>query len=238
MDSPALPPSGIFLLDKPKGITSHDAVDLLRRKLHFRRIGHTGTLDPMATGLLMLLVGSATAAQSAMQGSAKVYGGSILFGSETDTWDAEGKVVEAAPPPTLDEESVKKAVAAFNGKITQTVPPYSAVRLGGKHMYKLARHNVVLPVVKRDVDVKWLSWSVKAPSIDFEIECSGGTYIRSIACELGRFMGSRAHLTALRRLSIGTWSVKDAFTAEQLAAMTPEAALASLVPVPAEAGRA
>ena len=238
MIPPASPPSGIFLLDKPKGITSHDAVDLLRRKLNFRRIGHTGTLDPMATGLLMLLVGSATSAQAAMQGSAKVYGGSILFGSETDTWDAEGKVVAEAPPPALDEESVKKAVEAFNGKITQTVPPYSAVRLGGKHMYKLARHNVVMPVVKRDVDVKWLSWSVKAPSIDFEIECSGGTYIRSIACELGRFLGSRAHLTALRRLSIGAWSVKDAVTAPALAAMTPEEALARLVPVPAEAGRA
>ncbi len=235
---PAVPPSGLFLLDKPKGITSHDAVDLLRRKLHFRRIGHCGTLDPMATGLLIMLVGSATSSQSAMQGSAKVYGGSILFGSETDTWDAEGKVVETAPPPALDQESVRKAVEAFSGKITQTVPPYSAVRLGGKHMYKLARHNVEMPVVKRDVDVKWLSWSVKAPSLDFEIECTGGTYIRSIACEMGRFMGSRAHLTALRRLSIGTWNVKDAITAEQLAAMTPEAALARLVPVPAEGARA
>jgi tRNA pseudouridine55 synthase len=146
--------------------------------------------------------------------------------------------VAEAPPPALDEKSVKKAVEAFSGKITQTVPPYSAVRLGGKHMYKLARHNVVMPVVKRDVDVKWLSWSVKAPSLEFEIECTGGTYIRSIACEIGRFMGSRAHLTALRRLSIGTWNVKDAITAEQLAAMTPEAALASLLPVPMEAGRA
>lgn len=238
MNPPALPPSGIFLLDKPKGITSHDAVDLLRQKLHFRRIGHCGTLDPMATGLLIMLVGSATSCQSAMQGTAKVYGGSILFGSETDTWDAEGKVVEVAPPPALDEESVKRTVEAFSGKITQTVPPYSAVRLGGKHMYKLARHNVVMPVVKRDVEVKWLSWAIKAPSLDFEIECTGGTYIRSIACEIGRFMGSRAHLTALRRLSIGAWSVKDAITAAELAAMTPEAALARLVPVPAEAGRA
>lgn len=235
---PVQPPSGVFLLDKPKGITSHDAVDLLRRKLHFKRIGHTGTLDPMATGLLIMLVGPATSSQSAMQGSAKVYGGSILFGSETDTWDAEGKVVAEAPPPALDEGSVRKAVEAFSGRITQTVPPYSAVRLGGKHMYKLARHNVEMPVVKRDVEVKWLSWSVKAPSLDFEIECTGGTYIRSIACELGRFMGSRAHLTALRRLSIGAWSVKDAVTAERLAAMTTDEALARLVPVPAEAGRA
>jgi tRNA pseudouridine55 synthase len=238
MIPPALPPSGIFLLDKPKGITSHDSVDLLRQKLHFRRIGHSGTLDPMATGLLILLVGSATSAQLSMQGSAKVYSGSILFGSETDTWDAAGKVVAEAPVPPLDEDSVKKAVEAFSGKITQTVPPYSAVRLGGKHMYKLARHNVVMPVVKREVEVKWLSWRAAPPSMDFEIECSGGTYLRSIACELGRHLGSRAHLTALRRLSIGTWSVKDAITADQLAAMTPEAAQASLVPVPAEAGRA
>ncbi len=229
------PPSGIFLFDKPKGITSHDAVELLRRKISLKKIGHTGTLDPMATGLLIMLVGSATAAQSAMQGSAKVYSGTILFGAETDTWDAEGRITAEAPVPDLGEEAVKKAVAAFSGTIIQQVPPYSAVRHKGKHLYKLARQNKPVPEIKREVEVRWLSWAAKPPALEFEAECSGGTYIRSIACEMGRLLGSRAHLSVLRRLSIGSWSVRDAVTAGELAALSPEAALDRLTPVPGAA---
>jgi tRNA pseudouridine55 synthase len=232
MNQPTQPPSGLFLFDKPKGITSHDAVDLLRKKLSIRRIGHTGTLDPMATGLLILLVGSATSAQSAMQGSAKVYGGTILFGVETDTWDAEGKVTAEAPPPLLDEKTVGEAVKAFSGRIIQQIPPYSAVRINGRHMYKMARRNEAMPEVKREVEVRWLSWAARPPALDFEIECSGGTYIRSIACELGRKLGSRAHLSVLRRLSIGGYSVKDAVTAAELEALSPVETLAKLRPVP------
>jgi tRNA pseudouridine55 synthase len=222
----------LFLFDKPKGITSHDAVDLLRAKLQVRKIGHTGTLDPMATGLLVLLVGAATSAQAALQGAAKVYGGTISFGTETDTWDAEGKVTSEAPPPALDGPALAGALKLFNGRIIQQVPPYSAIRLNGRHMYKLARQNVPMPEVKREVDVRWLSWTARGPELDFEIECSGGTYIRSIACELGRALGSRAHLCALRRLSIGAFSVKDAVTAAQLEAMSPAQALARLAPLP------
>lgn len=224
-------PSGLFLFDKPKGITSHDAVELLRAKLSIKKIGHTGTLDPMATGLLILMVGSATSGQAAMQGMAKIYGGTIMFGTETDTWDAEGKVTAEAPAPELGEEAVKKAVGAFNGKIIQQVPPYSAVRMNGRHMYKLARANQVMPEVKREVVVRWISWAVRAPALDFEIDCSGGTYVRSVAHEMGRALGSRAHLSVLRRLSIGAWSVKDSITAAELAVMPREAALARLIPV-------
>lgn len=226
-------PAGLFLFDKPKGITSHDAVYMLRRKLGVQRIGHSGTLDPMATGLLILLVGSATKAQASLQGSSKVYTGTILFGAETDTWDAEGKVVAEAPPPALDAAALEKAVAAFSGKVIQQVPSYSAVRMNGKPMYKLARKNVAMPEVRREAEIKWLSWTPRPPAaLDFEIECSGGTYIRSIACELGRALGSRAHLAALRRTAIGAFSAGGAVTAEELAAMTPEAAAARLVPVP------
>ncbi|HAT72773.1 MAG TPA: tRNA pseudouridine(55) synthase TruB [Elusimicrobia bacterium] len=235
MNNPTQPPSGLFLFDKPKGITSHDAVDLLRRKLFIKKIGHTGTLDPMATGLLILLVGAATSAQAGMQGSAKVYGGTILFGAETDTWDAEGKITAEAPPPPLDEKTLEEAIKSFDGKIIQQVPPYSAVRLNGRHMYKMARRNEVMPEVKREVEVRWLSRAARPPALDFEIECSGGTYIRSIACELGRKLGSRAHLCALRRLSIGAFSVKDAVTAAELQAMPSAAALAKLTPLPGAA---
>lgn len=225
-------PSGLFLFDKPKGITSHDAVDLLRRKLGIRRIGHTGTLDPMATGLLILLAGSATRAQEGLQGASKIYSGTILFGAETDTWDAEGAVVAEAPPPPLDADSLGKAVASFSGKIIQQVPPHSAVKMQGRPMYKLARKGVAMPEVRREAEVRWLAWTPRPPELDFTIESSGGTYIRSIACELGRALGSRAHLTALRRESIGAFSVKDAVTAEALAAMTAEQAAARLAPPP------
>lgn len=226
-------PAGLFLFDKPKGITSHDAVYMLRRKLGVQRIGHSGTLDPMATGLLILLVGAATKAQASLQGSSKVYTGTILFGAETDTWDAEGKVVAEAPPPLLDAAPLEKAVAAFSGKVIQQVPSYSAVRMNGKPMYKLARKNVAMPEVRREAEIKWLAWTPRPPdALDFEIECSGGTYIRSIACELGRALGSRAHLAALRRTAIGAFSAAGAVTAEELAAMTPEAAAARLTPVP------
>ena len=204
----------------------------MRRKLSIKKIGHTGTLDPMATGLLIMLVGSATATQPAMQGLAKVYGGTILFGSETDTWDAEGRITAEAPPPLLDEKTVEEAVKLFNGKLIQQIPPYSAVRLNGRHMYKMARRNEVMPEVKREVEVRWFSWAARPPALDFEIECSGGTYVRSIACEMGRALGSRAHLSVLRRLSIGSWSVKDAVTAGELTALTPEGALTKLGPAP------
>lgn len=232
MDAPAPQPSGLFLFDKPKGITSHDAVYILRRKLSIQKIGHSGTLDPMATGLLILLVGAATRSQSALQGSAKVYGGTMLFGAETDTWDAEGKVVAEAPAPTLEPAALAAAVKRFDGKIIQQVPPYSAVKVGGRKLYDLARRDQAVPEVKREVEVRWLSYSARPPELDFEIECSGGTYIRSIACELGRALGSRAHLSALRRLRIGPYDVRDAVTAGRLSAMTREEALALLRPAP------
>lgn len=232
MDQAPGPVSGLFLFDKPKGITSHDAVDLLRRKLGVRRIGHSGTLDPMATGLLVLLVGKATSAQAALQGSAKTYSGTISFGSETDTWDAEGKVVAEAPPPALDAEPLGRAVAALSGRIVQQVPAYSAVKLGGKPMYKHARAGAAMPEVRREAEVRWLSWTPRGAELDFVIECSGGTYIRSLACELGRLLGSRAHLSVLRREAIGNFSVKDAADAARLAALSPAEAAALLRPVP------
>lgn len=232
MTLPTPQPSGLLLFDKPAGITSHDAVDLLRKKLSFRRIGHGGTLDPMATGLLIMLVGSATKAQSSVQCGSKVYSGVITFGSETDTWDAQGRVTGTAAVPDLSRAAVAKAVAAFSGRIVQQVPPYSAIRHNGKHLYDLARQNAAVPEIKREVDVRWLSWSAGPASVAFEIECSGGTYLRSIARELGLAMGSLAHLSVLRRLSIGSYRVENAVTAEQLGAMTPAEAAARLAPAP------
>jgi tRNA pseudouridine55 synthase len=165
-----------------------------------------------------------------LQGSRKAYSGTILFGSETDTWDAEGKVTAEAPPPALDEASLEAAVKAFSGRVVQQVPPYSAVKLGGRPMYALARRSQAMPEVRREAELRWLSWRPRPPELDFEIECSGGTYIRSVARELGLFLGSRAHLSALRRTAIGARRVEGAVTAGALAAMTREEALARLLP--------
>ena len=219
----AIPPSefsGLLLFDKPKGITSHDAVDLLRRKLNFKKIGHSGTLDPMATGLLLLLVGPATKSQAGFQGSSKIYSGIVKFGSQTDTWDAEGKVTAEAPFTPLNEEAVKAVVAALSGKITQQVPPFSAVRFQGRRLYAMARDNAVMPEIKRSVEIKWLSWALNGGELAFEIECSGGTYIRSIAHELGNALGVFGHLAALRREAIGQFKVSDSITREAMLALS------------------
>ncbi|HAF96100.1 MAG: tRNA pseudouridine(55) synthase TruB [Elusimicrobia bacterium GWC2_51_8] len=231
---PVIPPalfSGLFLFDKPKGITSHDAVDLLRHKLRLKRIGHGGTLDPMATGLLLLLVGSATKIQASLQGSSKVYCGVIKFGSQTDTWDAEGRVMAELPLPDLTEEAVKCAIAAFSGTITQQVPPFSAVRFQGRRLYAMARDNAVMPEIKREARVKWLSWELKGAELQFKIECSGGTYIRSIAHELGNTLGVFGHLAALRRESIGRFNVSDSITREAMIALSAQEIKARLIKV-------
>jgi tRNA pseudouridine55 synthase len=224
--------SGILLFDKPKGITSHDAVDLLRRKLNFKKIGHTGTLDPMATGLLIMLLGPATKSQAGLQNCAKVYSGTITLGVETDTWDAEGKVVKEMPVARVTQDRIKGIIGFFTGKVVQQIPSFSAVRYKGKHLYKLARKNTAVPTMRREVNIKWKNYSFKSPFLNFEVECSGGTYVRSIAYEIGRMLGTGGHLSRLRRLMVNRWNVDDALNRETLQKMSLEALKARLLEVP------
>jgi len=215
--------SGILLFDKPEGISSHDAVYILRRKLGIKRIGHGGTLDPMATGLLVMLVGKATKAQSFLQDGNKVYSGTIQFGKETDTWDKMGKTLFEAGIPLLNDEAVKEAIKPLNGNILQQVPPFSAVKHKGEKLYNLARKGKEVPVIMRQVYVNWLEYKILSPdSLYFKIECSGCTYIRTIARDFGLALKSRAHLTALRRLSVGKFNVEDAITDETLKAASED----------------
>lgn len=230
---PSVP--GIFLFDKPAGITSHDAVNILRRALGYRHIGHTGTLDPMATGLLVMLSGAATKLQSSLQGCAKTYTGRIRLGESTDTWDAEGEVLASADPSAVGREAVAAAIPAFEGRIVQQVPPYSAVKIGGRQLYKMARGKEEMPVVKREVELRWLSWDWAPPFIDFAIECAGGTYIRSVAHELGASLGCGGHLASLRRTRVAGWRVEDAVTLDFLRSASREAVLGRLLP-PESAG--
>jgi tRNA pseudouridine55 synthase len=200
---------GLLLLDKPAGISSHDAVLAARRALHEKRIGHAGTLDPFATGLLVLLTGRATRLLPYLPGEPKVYEATIQFGSETDTEDLLGVVVRQAPPPT--EADVRAAIPALTGVISQVPPAYSAKRIDGQRAYEAARAGVLLDL--KPVTITVHSWELLAwrgDQCDVRIICGGGTYVRSLARDLARAVHSAAHLTALRRVAAGAFDVANA----------------------------
>jgi tRNA pseudouridine55 synthase len=206
---------GLLLLDKPAGISSHDAVLRARRATGERRIGHGGTLDPFATGLLVLLLGRATRLLTWMPGEPKVYDARIRFGEETDTDDLLGEVVRRAPPPS--REAVHEAIPQLSGRIAQVPPAYSAKRVEGGRAYALARAGAApdLPAVPVDVHA-WTLGTWEGDALDVRITCGGGTYIRALARDLGRLTGSAAHLSALRRVAAGPFRVEDALPVASL----------------------
>ena len=191
-------------------MTSHDVVAAARRALREKRIGHAGTLDPFATGLLVLMVGRATRLLPHMDGDPKRYRAVIRFGAETDTADLHGAVVATGPVPG-DDASIRAALPALTGALDQLPPMYSAKRVDGRRAYDLARAGVAVELKPARVRVDaWLPASWEAPDFTAEIVCGGGTYVRSLARDLGRLIGSAAHLTALRRLQSGPFAVGDA----------------------------
>ena len=203
------PIDGLLLVDKPAGITSHDVVDIARRALHTRRIGHAGTLDPFATGLLVLLIGNATRLLPFLNGEPKVYEATIAFGAETDTDDITGTVTRTAAVP--DEARVRDSIATLTGAIDQVPPSYSAKQVEGRRAYQAARRgeSLALPPVRVTVH----GWDVKGMAngrLDAEITCGGGTYIRALARDLGRASDSAAHLASLRRTRSGSFDVASA----------------------------
>ena len=205
----------MLLVDKPAGVTSHDVVAVARRALGTRRIGHAGTLDPFATGLLVLLLGRGTRLLPYIEGEPKVYEASIRFGAETSTDDPTGEVVREAAPPTSD--AVRHAIETLTGPIDQRPPAYSAKQVGGTRAYAAARRGVPLDLSAVRVVVH--DWTVRTQTLgtlEATITCSGGTYIRALARDLGRAAGSAAHLVALRRTRSGVFDVVDAVTLRQL----------------------
>jgi len=204
-----MPSDGLLLVDKPAGVTSHDVVNAARRALGEKRIGHAGTLDPFATGLLVLLVGRATRLLPHVSGDPKVYEATIRFGVETDTEDLLGEVTVEAPLPARD--AVERAIPALTGEIDQVPPAYSAKRVGGRRAYALARAGAAVELAPSRVRVdRWELLDWRGDACDVRITCGGGTYIRSLARDLGRRAGSAAHLTALRRTRSGAFDVRDA----------------------------
>ena len=211
---------GLLLLDKPAGITSHHAVMLARRIYHEKSIGHLGTLDPFATGLLILLLGRFTRLATFIDTEPKVYDATIRFGSETATDDCTGEVIRQAATPSLTV--VRSMIPQLTGKIAQVPPAYSAKSVDGTRAYDAARKGEPLDLAPVDVNVvKWIIREARATEIDVTIECGTGTYIRSLARDLGRLSGSAAHLSALRRTASGQFNVRDATTIETLKSTPP-----------------
>ena len=216
-------PSGILLVDKPAKITSHDAVDIARRLLGTRRIGHTGTLDPAATGLLVLCVGRAGRLQSFLTGWEKTYEGTMRFGIATDTYDTEGTPSgEPHPDPRPDRALLEAACRAFTGEFQQSPPPFSAKKIGGKKFYELARKGEPVPDLPKTVTVREFTvLSLEGDVAGFRVSCTSGTYIRSLAHDVGKALGFGAHLASLRRTSIGPFRLEDARTLPELEALAP-----------------
>jgi tRNA pseudouridine55 synthase len=212
---------GLLLVDKPAGITSHTAVDRARRILGTRRIGHAGTLDPFATGLLILLVGKATRLLPFLDAEPKVYRATIRFGLRTTTDDLTGEPMQASRPP--ERAVVDRAIATLTGHLLQRPPAFSAKRVAGQRAYKAARRGT--PLTLEPVGVTVHQWRVigwQDDDVDVEINCSGGTYVRALARDLGEAAGSAAHLVALRRLGSGRFSVDDAKTLEAMEQERPD----------------
>ena len=212
---------GILLVDKPRDHTSHDVVARLRGKLKMKRIGHAGTLDPMATGLLVILVGKATKVSQYLVGLDKEYEGTIELGKVTDTQDADGEVMETRPVPPLSEADVLTAVKTFLGDQYQMPPMYSAIKIAGVPLYKSARKGEEIEREPRCIRV--MSWDVlrfATPQIDFRLTCTKGTYVRTLAHDLGAKLGCGAHLSALRRTATDKFKVAQALTLEQIQSLT------------------
>ena len=207
---------GVLFINKSSGYTSHDVVACVRKIIKLKKIGHTGTLDPHALGLMVLCLGKAVRLQQFLTGLSKSYKGEIKFGYSTNTYDIEGEPTsEPMEVKDLDLEKLNEIAKKFTGKIVQTPPPFSAKKYLGKKFYELAREGLPVPKLIKNVEVfKFNFVSVKDNIANFEIECSSGTYIRSIAHEIGQILGFGSFLYSLTRTRIGSFSLEKAIKIE------------------------
>lgn len=203
--------TGILLLDKPEGVTSAGVIRALKPRLGRTRAGHLGTLDPFASGLLPLCLGEATKVARYLLLERKEYTGTIRLGQATDTLDRTGAVVETAAVPTLDAEVVAAVAARFTGAQQQVPPMYSALKRDGVPLYELARRGVEVERAPRDIDIFRLEIGLRGVErLDFTVECTKGTYVRVLAADIGRALGTVAHLERLRRTAVGSFRIEDA----------------------------
>jgi tRNA pseudouridine55 synthase len=205
--------SGILVVDKPVGLTSHDVVDIIRRGTNIRRAGHTGTLDPRASGVLVILIGPAVRLSEFVSASDKRYQAILRLGSATDTYDAEGRFTRqpATNPVEVTEAQFNEVLQRFIGEIEQTPPPYSAVKVHGRKAYEMAREGEEVDLAPRKINVfhlEVLEWA--PPEVVIDVHCSSGTYVRSLANDVGNALGCGAYLVGLRRTKSGRFSLRDA----------------------------
>ncbi|MEM6367624.1 MAG: tRNA pseudouridine(55) synthase TruB [Myxococcota bacterium] len=211
-------PTGLLLVDKPAGLSSHDVVSRVRRRLGIKRVGHAGTLDPAATGLLVLGVGPGTKLLRFIEAEHKTYEATVRLGRSTTTEDAEGETVEevlVAAGPAL-EAAVREAALRLEGRLEQTVPAFSAVKVDGERLYRKARRGEEVTRPRRSVEIRCLRvLGVEGPEVHIEAQVSKGTYIRTLGVQLGQAIGLPAHVSVLRRTRIGAFSVEEAHALEE-----------------------
>jgi tRNA pseudouridine55 synthase len=242
--------NGLLIIDKPQGMTSHDVVARARRILREKRIGHAGTLDPMATGVLVLCVGHATRLSEYLLGEDKVYEGVIKLGEQTNTDDAEGEVIATRPVPAIADDDLRRLELLFSGEIQQVPPQFSAIQKGGQRAYALARKGETVALDARRVTIHAIRLSIHDASnvmhdassvnpqseiqntkseLRVSVHCGSGTYIRSLARDMGEALGCGGHLTALRRTQAGAFTLSDAVTLEQIAQAAQEGCAEALL---------
>jgi tRNA pseudouridine55 synthase len=222
---------GVLIVDKEEGETSFSVVRKVKKLLKVSKVGHAGTLDPFATGLLLVLVGQGTKLSPYLMAGDKTYLGTLTLGTETDTLDRTGRVTAVKPVPKLDPELVRERARAFVGETEQTPPSFSALKVQGKRAYSLARKGLPVILEKRWVRIMELAvLSLDLPDVTFRVVCSSGTYVRTLAADLGKELGVGAHLKALRRTAIGPYGVEDALRSGDMGA-SAEAVKKRIIPL-------
>lgn len=230
--APTEQPNGVLLVDKDPGFTSHNAVALCRRILQTKKVGHCGTLDPMATGMLIVVIGKATKMQDQLMCEDKVYTATMKLGIETNSQDADGEVVAEKPTDGLTEEDIRATFEHFKGEFDQVPPMYSAVKINGVPCYKLARKGKEVERKARHVTV--LNYEItridlSKAEVDFTVHCSKGFYVRTYAHDIGQHLGCGAHLTALRRIRSGHFDISQAIDVPTLKSASREELLSKLL---------
>ena len=222
---------GALLVDKPAGPTSHDVVDAIRRRFGVKKVGHCGTLDPNATGLLIIVLGRATKLSEKLMSSDKVYEGSMKLGESTASYDAEGELVKSLPVPPMTLEQLNEATLSFQGDQMQMPPMVSAIKKDGVPLYKLARQGIEVERKPRLIRIYSYRFTrYEEPIADFRVACTKGTYVRSLAHDLGEKLGCGAHLANLRRLISGKFDVANALPLKELLNLTESALEQRMIP--------
>lgn len=222
---------GALLIDKPSGPTSHDVVDAIRRQFGIKKVGHCGTLDPAATGLLIIVLGRGTKLSERLMADDKVYEGTVRFGETTDSYDADGELTGSLPVPPMTVEQLNEAADSFVGDLMQTPPMVSAVKKAGVPLYKLARKGVEVPREPRLIHIYTFRFSAyQEPLGTFRIACTKGTYVRSLAHDLGQKLGCGGHLATLRRITSGKFDVAAAATLDDILKLSPRELEGRVIP--------